>query len=183
MKALLIVDVQNDFCPGGTLPAPEGDKIIPLINQLMDEFPLVLASKDWHPINSVHFKKWPVHCVKGTKGAEFHPSLKTEKVNLELLKGTDNKDDGYSAFEATNVDLIKYLEQNNVDELYITGLTTEYCVKATAIDAIKNGLKTIVIENAIKGVNAKPNDSEKAIKEMKQRGVEIIKAENIKLNF
>ncbi len=98
MKALLIVDVQNDFCPGGTLAVPEGDKVVPVINQIMDFFPLVIASKDWHPTDSVHFKKWPPHCLQNTPGSDFHPQLNSSKIKTVFLKGTKNKDDGYSTF-------------------------------------------------------------------------------------
>src|SRR5277367_3833051 len=131
MKALLIVDVQNDFCPGGTLAVPEGDKVVPVINQLMDQFPIVVASKDWHPKDTVHFQKWPPHCVQGTKGAEFHPGLDASKVQKIFLKGNHNKDDGYSAFEATNDNLAAFLKKKEVTDLYIVGLATDYCVKAT----------------------------------------------------
>ena len=179
MKALLVVDVQNDFCPGGALPAPEGDKVVPVINKLMDKFPLVLASKDWHPEDTIHFKRWPVHCVRGTKGAELHPDLKKEKISFILLKGTGNKDDGYSAFEATNVDLKEYFNQHKIKEVYIAGLTLEYCVKLTAIDAIKSGFKAIVIQDAIKGINEKPGDVEQAVYEMKIAGVIFINSNDI----
>ena len=97
MKALLIVDVQNDFCPGGALGAPGNDEVVPVINKIQDKFDVVVASKDWHPENSIHFEKWPVHCVANTKGAEFHPDLKTGKIDTIFLKGTGNKDDGYSS--------------------------------------------------------------------------------------
>ena len=126
MKALLIVDVQNDFCPGGALAAPYGDEVVPVINQLMQKFTVIVASKDWHPKNSAHFEKWPLHCVQNTRGAEFHPDLNDQSIQKVFLKGTSGKDDGYSAFEATNEDLKKYLLDKNVDQLYVAGLTTEY---------------------------------------------------------
>src|SRR5579859_2188035 len=135
MKALLIVDVQNDFCPGGTLAVPEGDKVVPVINRLEDAFPLVVASKDWHPKDTVHFQKWPPHCIQNSRGAEFHPGLETAKIQETFLKGTYNRDDGYSAFEATSNDLEKYLREKGVMELYVTGIATDYCVKASALDA------------------------------------------------
>ncbi len=102
-KALLIVDVQNDFCPGGALGVKEGDQVVPVINSIIDRFDFVISSQDWHPEGSVHFEKWPPHCIAHTRGADFHPGLKTEKIGLKLRKGTADKDDGYSAFEATNV--------------------------------------------------------------------------------
>ena len=180
MKALLVVDVQNDFCPGGALGTPEGDKVVPVINKVMDKFDLVLASRDWHPEDSIHFKNWPVHCVRNTKGAEYHPDLKTEKITQELFKGTGNKDDGYSAFEATNINLTAYLKDKNIDELYISGLTTEYCVKQTTLDALTNKFNTYLIIDGIEGVRAHPDDPQKAIDEMKKKGVKLIGADEIK---
>lgn len=173
MKALLIVDVQNDFCPGGELGAPGNDEVVPVINKIQDQFDVVVASKDWHPENSVHFEKWPVHCVANTKGAEFHPDLKTGKIGNIFLKGTGNKDDGYSAFEATSDNLTRYLKDKGVDELYVAGLTTDYCVKNTVLDAVKE-FSTTVIEDGIRAVNVNPGDGEKAINEMKQAGAKFI---------
>ena len=180
MKVLLVVDVQNDFCPGGALPVPEGDLVVPVINKLMDKFSLVIASKDWHPEDTIHFKRWPVHCVRGSKGAELHPHLKKEKISFVLLKGTGNKDDGYSAFEATNADLKEYLNQHKIKEVYIAGLTLEYCVKLTAIDAIKNGFKAFVVQDAIKGISEKPGDIEQAIGEVKIAGAILVNSNDIK---
>ena len=117
MKGLLVVDVQNDFCPGGSLAVPEGDKVVPIINRLMDKFAVVVASKDWHPKQTVHFQKWPVHCVHNSRGADFHPGIQTTKIEQVFLKGAGNKDDGYSAFEATNLDLKDYLKKKGVTEL------------------------------------------------------------------
>lgn len=178
-KALLIVDVQNDFCPGGALGVAEGDKVVPIINGLMDRFDLVIASRDWHPEGSVHFEKWPVHCVKDTPGAAFHPGLNTGKIDMELKKGTDNKDDGYSAFEATNVAFADYLRENEVGSLYIGGLTTDYCVKASALDALKEGFHAYVITDAIKAVNARPGDDKKALDEMYSKGCMLIESSEI----
>jgi nicotinamidase/pyrazinamidase len=179
MKALLIVDVQNDFCPGGTLAVPEGDKVVPVINGLMADFPLVIASKDWHPKDSVHFRKWPPHCVQNTKGADFHPKLDATKIKKIFLKGTLNKDDGYSAFEATNADLSAFLKKEGVEDLYVAGLATDYCVKATALDADKNGFETFVVEDAVAAVNLKPGDGEKALKEMAHAGITLINSSEV----
>lgn len=179
MKALLVVDVQNDFCPGGSLAVPEGDKVVPVINDLMEQFPLVVASKDWHPSQTVHFQKWPVHCVHNRPGADFHPGLKSMKIKQVFLKGTGNKDDGYSAFEATNLDLEKFLKEKGVTELYVTGLATDYCVGASALDAVKKGFKTFVVEDAIAAVNVHPGDDKKALEEMKNAGVRAVKSEEI----
>ena len=174
MKALLIVDVQNDFCPGGALAAPGGDKVVPVINRLMEHFDIIVASRDWHPKGSIHFNKWPVHCVENSFGAAFHPDLNTNNIQQILLKGTGDSDDGYSAFEATNISLKEYLKQRNVNELYVTGLATEYCVKESALDAVRNGFFTYVIRNAIEGVNLHEGDEEKALKEMELNGVKLL---------
>ena len=179
MKALLIVDVQNDFCPGGTLAVPEGDKVVPVINSLMDSFPLVIASKDWHPKDTVHFKKWPSHCVQNTPGADFHPKLNASKIKRIFLKGTRNKDDGYSAFEATSADLGEFLRNEEVTDLYIVGLATDYCVKATALDADKVGFETFVVEDAVAAVNKKSGDGEKAQKTMAHAGITLINSSEI----
>lgn len=180
MRALLIVDVQNDFCPGGALAAPEGDRVVPVINELMDHFPLVVASKDWHPSQTVHFQRWPVHCVRNTPGAEFHPNLRADRINQTFLKGTGDKDDGYSAFEATNIDLATYLREKGVTDLFVTGLTTEYCVKASALDAQRNGFRTYVVKDAIAPVNQQPGDAERALNEMQAGGIRIITADEAK---
>lgn len=178
-KALLIVDVQNDFCPGGALAVKNGDKIIPVINSILDKFDAVLASKDWHPENSVHFEKWPPHCVAGTEGADFHPGLDTDKIDLTLLKGTQNKDDGYSAFEAANFSLSDFLREQKTANLYVCGLATDYCVKATAIDACNEGFHTYVITDAIAAVNLHPGDDKKAIQEMYRDGCSFIESGEI----
>jgi nicotinamidase/pyrazinamidase len=172
--ALLIVDVQNDFCPGGALPTPQGDKVVPVINKLMDKFSLIIASKDWHPDSTDHFGKWPVHCVKQTPGADFPSGLRKDKFDQLFEKGTGHKDDGYSAFEATNYNLLEYLKENKVDELFITGLTAEYCVKSTVFDALKYGIKTFVIKEGVEGIRAHEDDFENAFIEMKNAGAVII---------
>ena len=174
MKALLVVDVQNDFCPGGALPAPEGDKVVPVINRLMDKFPLIIASKDWHPEITVHFDKWPRHCVQNTKGAELHPDLRQDRIAQTVLKGAMNMDEGYSVFEGIDIDLEKFLGDRGVDAVYVTGLVTEYCVKETAIDAQKRGFSTYVIKDAVEGVRLKEGDVERAFEEMEKAGVKII---------
>lgn len=169
--ALLIVDVQNDFCPGGALGVEGGDEVVPVINLLAGQFDLVFASKDWHPENTVHFEKWPPHCIRATQGAEFHPELDISKIHYPLLKGTGDTDDGYSAFESTNYDLNYLLHLHKIHTLYIAGLTTEYCIKNSAIDARKFRFETIVVENAIRPVNKEPGDEEKAWSEMERHGV------------
>jgi len=177
--ALLIVDVQNDFCPGGALPTPQGNIIVPVINELIDKFELVIASRDWHPEDSVHFKRWPVHCVKGSYGADFPPDLKTEKINQLFEKGTTSKDDGYSAFEATNINLEEYLKEKGVEKLYIAGLTAEYCVKSTVLSALKYGFNTVVIKDAVEGIRQNKDDFENAFEDMQQAGAIIISSGDI----
>ncbi len=179
MKALLIVDLQNDFLPGGALPAFEGDKIIPVVNRLQNYFDLIVASKDWHPADTIHFQKWPVHCVQGSTGAAFPSSLKQEKIEQQFLKGTRNVDDGYSAFEATNIDPGQYLRSKGVDELVIAGLTTEYCVKNTVLDALRENFKTVVVKDAVAPVRAVPGDEEKAWEEMEAAGAKIVNSDQI----
>jgi len=174
IKALLIVDVQNDFYPGGALPTPQGDIIVPVINKLMDKFELVIASRDWHPEDSIHFKRWPVHCVKGSYGAEFPPDLKKENIIQIFEKGIGSKDDGYSAFEATNINLEEYLKEKGVEKLYITGLTAEYCVKSTVLSALKYGFNTVVIKDAVEGIRQNEADFENAFEEMEKAGAAII---------
>lgn len=178
-KVLLIVDVQNDFCPGGALGVKDGDKVVPVINSIVDNFDFVISSQDWHPEDSVHFEKWPPHCIANSNGADFHPNLKSEKIDLKLHKGTANKDDGYSAFEATNVSLPDYLRKNKITNLYVCGLTTDYCVKASALDSLNEGFHTYVIIDAIKPVNINQGDDKKALDEMYQAGCILIESGEI----
>jgi nicotinamidase/pyrazinamidase len=179
MRALLIVDVQNDFCPGGALAVPEGDKVVPVINWLMDHFDVIVASKDWHPQQTIHFQKWPPHCVQGTHGAEYHPNLQSKNIQKVFLKGTGNQDDGYSAYEATSEDLAQYLKSKGVTELYVTGLATDYCVRASALDANKKGFRTYVVTDAIAAVDVHPGDGQKALDEMKSAGIRLVKSPEV----
>ncbi len=178
-RALMIIDVQNDFCPGGALPVPDGDKVVPVINTLMDRFDLVVATRDWHPEQTAHFEKWPVHCVRNTFGAQFHPDLDTSGIDKIISKGTGNRDDGYSAFETEELDLAAFLRQKGMDELYFTGLATEYCVKASAMDAVRKGFKTFVITDAVRGIDVYPGDIDKALKEMEKAGIELITSKEV----
>jgi nicotinamidase/pyrazinamidase len=164
--ALIVVDVQNDFCPGGALAARYGDRIVPVINAWMPRFSTVVASRDWHPPQSVHFEKWPVHCVAGSLGAAFHPCLDTARFTLVVDKGTGGMDDGYSAFEATSVDLEGWLRHRNTGTLYICGLATDYCVKQTVLDALAKGFHTVLIADAIEAVDVHPGDGDAALATM-----------------
>jgi nicotinamidase/pyrazinamidase len=179
MRALLIVDVQNDFCTGGTLAVRDGEKVVPVINNLMKRFDLIIASKDWHPENTKHFEKWPRHCVQNTYGAAFHPQLNDEKIKEVFLKGTGNEDDGYSAFEATSNNMEQFLGDHKVDDLYVCGLATDYCVLSSALDAHKKGFNVLVIEDAVRGVDVVKGDSERAIEEMKHMGIVFISSDQV----
>lgn len=178
MNALIIVDVQNDFCPGGALAVKDGDQVVPVINRLAEKFDVVVASKDWHPKDTAHFKKWPAHCVRNTCGAEFHPDLDAAKILKVFLKGTGNKDDGYSAFEATSDDLAHFLKVARVTDVYVAGLATDYCVKATALDAQSKGFTTAVIQDACRAVGERKGATD-AITELTKRGVRIISSQDI----
>ena len=173
-SALLVVDVQNDFCPGGALPTPQGDKVVPVINNLMDKFSLIIASRDWHPESTSHFDKWPVHCIRETHGADFPVELHKEKFNQIFDKGTGTKDDGYSAFEATNYNLAEYLKEKKIDEIYVTGLAAEYCVKSTVLDALKYEFKTLVFKEAVEGLRMQNEDFENSFAEMEEAGAIIV---------
>ncbi|MCX7661525.1 MAG: bifunctional nicotinamidase/pyrazinamidase [Candidatus Omnitrophica bacterium] len=190
-KALLIIDVQNDFSPGGSLAVPEADKIIPYLNQYIKLFKKkkypIFASRDWHPRKSRHFKDfgggWPIHCVQRTKGARFHPQLKLPKKTIVLSKGMFSQEDSYSAMEAKNKKgetLKELLKKLNIQELYVGGLATDYCVKMTVLDLLKEDFKVNLLLDAIKGVNLKPNDSEKAIKLMQNKGAILMNLEEVK---
>ena len=184
-KALLIVDVQNDFCPGGALGVPQGDKIVPVINKYVKIFAKkklpVFATRDWHPVRTKHFKDfgglWPVHCLQRSSGAAFHHKLRLPRDVILLYKGMDPEKDSYSSFhaeDARGMTLDKLLNIAGIKELYIAGLATDYCVRFTTRDAIKHGFKVKILMDAIKGVNLKPDDSQKAIKEMVKLGAKKI---------
>jgi len=184
-RALLIVDLQNDFCLGGALAVPEGEEIIPNLNKYIKIFSQkklpIFASRDWHPIKTKHFKDfgggWPLHCIYNSQGAAFHPKLKLPKETIILSKGMDPEKDSYSAFQAEDKNgmvLLNLLKILGVNEIYVGGLATDYCVKFSVIDALKQGFKVKLLGDAIKGVNLKPQDSENAIKKMVEKGAKKI---------
>ena len=203
MKALILVDLQNDFCPGGALAVPDGDKVISVANRLLDKFDLVVATQDWHPANHGSFaanhpgKKmfemidlnglpqvlWPNHCVQNQPGAAFVKKLNAAKIKKVFQKGTDAAIDSYSGFfdnghrKATG--LGDYLKAQGADEVYVLGLATDYCVKFTALDARQLGFKTYFVEDASRGVNLKPGDVANAIAEMKKAGVIVTTADKV----
>ncbi|MEZ4826519.1 MAG: bifunctional nicotinamidase/pyrazinamidase [Bacteroidia bacterium] len=195
MRALIIVDIQNDFLPGGALAVTEGDAIIPVVNSIRQKFDLVVATQDWHPANHGSFAAnhvgkvpgemidlfglsqilWPVHCVQQSEGAAFASTLDTLMIEKIFTKGTDPEIDSYSGFfdngrkKATG--LGDYLREKGVDTVCVAGLATDYCVKFTALDARSLGFKTMLIEDACRGVNLRPEDSANAIAEMQAAGV------------
>lgn len=184
--ALILVDVQIDFCPGGALAVPEGDEVVEPINRLLERGRergwLLLASRDYHPADTTHFADfggvWPIHCVQGTLGAKFHPDLLLEEDITVITKGTGKDENAYSAFDGKTLigmDLETFLKLHKVSKIYVTGLATDYCVKATAIDAAKRGFETVALEDAIAAVNINPDDGDKAVAEMKAAGVEFAK--------
>ena len=180
-KALLIVDLQNDFCPGGSLAVPEGDKIIGTLNRYIKIFKQqglsVCASRDWHPEKTKHFKKfgglWPEHCIQHTKGAEFHISLKLSEKTIVISKGMDPNKESYSAFEGVDdrgVPFMDLLKKSGIKELYIGGLATDYCVKNSVLYSLKLLFNVKLLIDAIKGVDLNSGDSERAVKEMLENG-------------
>jgi len=192
-RALIVVDLQNDFCPGGALAVPGGDEVVDPANELLAEIPLSVLTQDWHPEGHVSFASsyerqsfdlddsvdphrvlWPDHCVAGSKGADFHPALKTERAKLIIRKGFSLNLDSYSAFfendGVTPTGLAGWLSTLGVGSVVVIGLATDYCVKATALDARKLGLEVIVIADGVRAVNAQPGDGEAALDAMKASG-------------
>ena len=182
-QALIVVDVQNDFCPGGTLAVSHGDEVVEPLNELIDEFlergDPVYKSRDWHPPQTKHFEAhggtWPIHCVQNTQGAEFHPQLKDDPRIRVISKGLGDTD-CYSAFDET--DLASQLRDKGVEEVLVGGLATDYCVKNTVLDALKQGFKVKALKNAMRAVDLKPGDGERAIEEMRNAGADVVNGDN-----
>jgi nicotinamidase/pyrazinamidase len=181
-QALIVVDVQNDFCPGGTLAVAHGDDVVAPLNQLIDEFldsgAPIYKSRDWHPPTTKHFAAyggtWPMHCVQNTKGAEFHPALRDDPRIKIISKGLGDTD-CYSAFDET--DLAAQLHDQDIEEVIIGGLATDYCVKNTVLDALKHGFKVKALKNAMRAVDVQPGDGDRAIEEMRAAGADIVSTE------
>jgi len=180
-KALIIVDVQNDFCPGGALPVPEGDRVVPVFNRYIELFAAwglpIYATRDWHPEKTIHFKEfggpWPPHCLQGTRGAEFHPGLKLPRDTVIISAGDTFEDEGYSAFEGHDEEgksFIEVLRAAAIEHLFVGGLATDYCVRATVLDALKNGFKVTLLIDSIKGIDVNEGDSRRALVEMMDKG-------------
>lgn len=198
MKALLIVDVQNDFLPGGALAVPQGDAIIPVINNIQQHFKLIVATRDWHPANHGSFASnhdnrqpgevirlhgqqqvlWPDHCVQGSPGAEISPLLNQGLINNVIFKGSDPDIDSYSAFydngHLKETGLHAYLKRNGITSLFVCGLAADYCVYYTVKDALLLGYEANLLTDATRGVNLQPEDTEKAFKDMEKRGARLM---------
>ena len=196
-RALILVDIQNDFCPGGTLAVPRGDEVVPVANRLAPRFPVVVATQDWHPVHHHSFAAehpgraqfevgevgglpqvlWPVHCVQGTPGAAFHRDLDMSRVTRVFPKGTDPSLDSYSGFfdngkrKATG--LGDYLRAEGVDQVFVMGLATDYCVRATALDARALGFGVTLVADGCRAVEIAPGDAARALEEMRAAGVRV----------
>jgi len=204
-RALLIVDVQNDFLPGGALEVPEGDAVVPVINDLQDSFDVVAATQDWHPEGHRSFASrhegkepmdtgsvdgneqvlWPDHCVRGTEGARLAPGLDTRPVEAIFRKGTNPRVDSYSGFFDMNhkvsTGLTGYLREKEVEEVVVCGLAADVCVKFTVLDAAEEGFRVKVVEDAVRGVNLEEGDVDRAFGEMREAGAEVVVAEDFLL--
>lgn len=198
MNALILVDLQYDFMPGGSLAVPEGDQVVPVANELMSDFDLVVATQDWHPADHLSFASqhpnreigelidlagldqilWPDHCVQGTRGAELHSDLNQDQIDRVFPKGTDQKIDSYSGFydngHQKSTGLGEYLKEQGVQTVTVLGLAADYCVKWTALDALKLGFPTSLIQRGCRGVNLSPGDVDRACQEMQNAGVKMI---------
>jgi nicotinamidase/pyrazinamidase len=176
-RALLIIDFQNDFVPGGALPVPEGDAIAGRVQELLDsgEFDLVVATRDWHPEDHHSFAAqggpWPPHCVQGTPGAELHDSLNPERVDVVINAGHEPHLEGYSGFEETELETV--LREHDVDQVTVVGLATDYCVHATSLDALRHGFAVTVDRGGIRGIDVEPGDSERALAELRDAGARV----------
>jgi len=183
-NALIVVDVQNDFCPGGALPVTEGDQVVSPLNRYIAKFEQagspIFATRDWHPVKTSHFNTsggpWPPHCIQGSPGAEFHPALKLPSETVIVSAGMGPDEDGYSGFlgrDANGNKLVDLLRQRGVQRIFVGGLATDYCVKHTVLDGLKEGFKVVLLTDSVRGVNLKPDDSARAIKEMLNAGAEM----------
>jgi len=203
MKTLILVDIQNDFCPGGALAVPEGDAVVPLANALQQRFDLVVATQDWHPPEHASFASqharreigdvielrgapqvlWPDHCVASTPGAQFHPQLETENITRVFRKGENREIDSYSGFydndHRRSTGLGEYLRERGVEQVYICGLATDYCVKYTALDALRLGFETFVVADVCRGVNLREGDDAAALRAMEEAGAKIVRSEDV----
>jgi nicotinamidase/pyrazinamidase len=187
-SALILVDIQNDFCPNGALAVTEGDLIVPIVNRLISRFPLVISTQDWHPANHISFKaqggQWPPHCVQGTTGAALHPDLKTDAIALYFRKASSPDKDDYSEFAGKDEQgrsLDEVLKGYGVKKIYVVGLATDYCVLETVLDGLKYGYEVYAVTDAMRAVNVNPDDGEKALYKMVSSGAHLVTSEVIDL--
>ena len=184
-SGLLVVDVQNDFCPGGALAVPNGNRVVSVLNDYLDAAVghdvIIYASRDWHPAITNHFKPyggvWPVHCVQDTEGARFHPGLRLPPTAIIVTKGEDPDKPGYSAFDGhtpAGTPLLTDIRERRIDHLYVGGLATDYCIKHSVLDALAAGLTVTLLEDAIAGVDVRPGDSARAVAEMREKGARVV---------
>jgi nicotinamidase/pyrazinamidase len=175
MEALIIVDVQNDFSPGGALAVPDGDAVVAPLTALAGRLPFVVATRDWHPPDHGSFREhggpWPVHCVQGTPGAELHPGLGRARIDLVVDKGQTREREGYSGFEDTGLEQV--LRERGVDTVHVGGLALDYCVRATALDARRAGFEVVLHRDATRAVDVEPGDGDRAVAELERAGVAI----------
>jgi nicotinamidase/pyrazinamidase len=180
-RALLVIDFQNDFTPGGALAVGGGDEIAEPIKRLADEFDVIVATRDWHPPDHSSFQEqggpWPVHCVRGTPGAEFHPAMSGIDLDAVVDVGQGREEQGYSGFERSN--LAEILRARGVAEVFVCGLATDYCVRASAIDACKGGFDVTVVEDAIRPVEVEPGDGERALDDMRAAGARVATSDEV----
>lgn len=180
-SALLIIDFQNDFTAGGALAVPDGDAIGEPVGRLAERFDLVLATRDWHPPDHASFEPqggpWPVHCVRDTPGAEFHPAMEGIELDAVVEVGRGREDEGYSGFEKS--ELAAILRGHEVDDVYVCGLATDYCVRASAIDACREGFAVTVVEDAIRAVEVEPGDGERALGDMRAAGARVATSDEV----
>jgi len=191
--ALLIVDVQNDFCPGGALAVEEGDQVVPVLSRMAERFAAagrpVYASRDWHPPDSTHFEAnggvWPVHCVQGTAGARLHEGLHLPAAAMIVTKGHGRTDEGYSAIVGEvpgRGSLLEDLHARGIGRLIVGGLATDYCVKHSVLDALRNGIEVTVLTDAIRAVDVAPGDGARALEEMSAAGATLTTSEKVRRN-
>jgi nicotinamidase/pyrazinamidase len=176
MDALIVVDVQNDFCSGGALAVPDGDAVVEQINRLIESFPFTVATRDWHPPDHLSFQEqggpWPPHCVRDTRGAQLHPDLHSGQIDVIVDAGRGPEDGGYSGFEHTGLE--RLLRDRGVDTVHVAGLALDHCVKETALDARHAGFEVLIHRQATRALNADPGDEERAIAQLREAGVEIV---------
>ncbi len=176
MAALIIVDVQNDFCEGGALAVPGGDEVVEPINRLAAEADFVVATRDWHPADHVSFASsggpWPVHCVRDSPGAQLHDDLDSSAIDAIVDTGQTRDSEGYSGFEDTELE--RLLREHDVHEVHVAGLALDYCVKATALDAARAGFDVVLHRGATRAVDVRAGDGERAVEELREAGVRVV---------